>query len=119
MSFSRTPSAAFAALLFFCLGPAIRADQAYLAEFEDLPLAPGLAEQPGGTLFESPAGRIVETTARGDAAPETVKAFYRQTLPQLGWEPADGGYRRDGELLRIDIDGSQQPLTVRFSVVPR
>jgi hypothetical protein len=119
MSFPRTSTAAFAACLFLALGCTAWADQPYLTEFEDLPLAPGLTEQPGGMLFESPTGRIVEASATGDLSPDKVKAFYSQTLPQLGWEVVNGGYKRDNEFLRIDIDGSRRSVTVRFSVVPQ
>jgi hypothetical protein len=91
----------------------------FLVEFEDLPLAPGLTEQAGGVLFESPAGRIVDATAEGEVDVQQVLAFYAQTLPQLGWEAlGDSTFRRDNELLRIVVDGDRHPLAVHFSVVP-
>jgi len=120
MSFQRTSLAALAASLFLALSVPAWAGQSYLAEFEDLPLAPGLTEQPGGMLFESPTGRIVDATASGDATSAQVQGFYQQALPQLGWEALpDGAFRRDNEILRIDIDGSHRSLLVRFSVVPQ
>jgi hypothetical protein len=97
----------------------VAAASGFLVEFEDLPLAPGLSELPGGTLFESATGRIVEATAQGDIAGQRVLAFYAETLPQLGWEKvSESSYRRDNELLRISVDGGHHPLTVHFSVVP-
>ena len=111
-------SAAGAAVLWLAAAPALAAG-AFLAEFEDLPLAPGLTEQPGGVLFESPNGRIVEATAEGRVASHQVLAFYAQTLPQLGWVPVDEtSYRRDNEILRIVVDGSRAPVSVHFSVAP-
>ena len=120
MSFSRTHLAALAAPLFLAIGCAAWAGQGYLAEFEDLPLAPGLTEQQGGMLFETPTGRIVEAFASGELSAAQAQAFYQQALPQLGWElQADGGYKRDNEFLRIDMDGSHRLLAVHFSVVPQ
>ena len=93
---------------------------AFLNEYEDLPLAPGLSEGPGGMLFDAPNGRIVEAQASGDVSAQQVLSFYAQTLPQLGWDKqSDNLFRRDNELLRIDVDGSRRPTVVRFSVVPQ
>ena len=102
------------------LGATPVAAASYLAEFEDLPLAPGLVENPGGTLFESPTGRIVDATASGEITPKQVMEFYQQALPQLGWERVGANsFRRENELLRIDMDRSRRPMVVRFSVVPQ
>jgi len=122
MTYPRLLLAALASALLFAAAPAGAADPAFLAELEDVPLAPGLTENAGGMLFESPTGRIVEATAAATAsvtAPQ-VQQFYMQTLPGLGWEPKpDGSFRRDNEVLRIDVDGSRRPVTVHFSVVPQ
>ncbi len=67
-------------LLGFPLIPALAAG-AFLTELEDLPLAPGLSEIPGGMLFDSPTGRIVEASAQGEIPADQVVAFYTQTLP--------------------------------------
>lgn len=92
----------------------------FLSEFEDLPLAPGLSEAPGGMLFDSPSGRIVDAMARGAADGSQIRSFYLQTLPGLGWENVDeSSFRRDNELLRIDIDAANSVTTVHFSVVPQ
>jgi hypothetical protein len=96
------------------------ASGAFLTELEDLPLPPGLTELPGGTLFDSPGGRIVEATAEGEIGAQQVLTFYTQTLPQLGWEKVGSStFRRDNELLRIDVEGNRRPLAVRFSLVPQ
>ena len=89
-------------------------------ELEDLPLPPGLTEMPGGMLFDSPTGRIVEATAQGEIGADRVLAFYAQSLPELGWQKVGpSSYRRDNELLKIDVEAKRRPLLVRFSVVPQ
>lgn len=105
----------------FLTAVAAAAEGRFLAEMEDLPLAPGLTENPGGMLFEQPSGRIVEASAVAALETEAgqIVAFYATTLPQLGWEKiGPAAYRRDNEMLRIDVDQRQKPLAVRFSVVP-
>lgn len=54
----------------------------------DIPLADGLAELPDGMLvFDKPEGRIVQLTTarRADLTESDIAAFYRRTLPNLGW----------------------------------
>lgn len=111
-------SVALLGVLFFT--DAAAAAGAFLAEFEDLPLAPGLTELPGGMLFDSPGGRIVDATAEGEVTAQQVLAFYMQTLPELGWEKiGPASFRRDNEVLRIEMDSGRRPLAVHFSVVPK
>ena len=91
---------------------------AFLAEVDDLPLAPGLTEIPGGTLFDTAAGRIVEATARGTGDASAVRAFYAETLPGLGWSAVGTGvYVREHERLRIAIAAGPE-LVVHFSLAP-
>lgn len=120
----RLLSAALAAALILA-GPAApgpRAQaQGYIAEVEDLPLMPGLAEVEGaGVVFDKPDGRIVEAYAQGRVAREAVLAFYRKSLPQLGWRVAGGAtFRREGETLSLDFLDGGGALVVRFTLVPR
>jgi hypothetical protein len=109
------------ALILLC--PALAgAAEAFLTAIEDVPLAPGLAEQAaGGMVFDSPTGRIVEAAASGPASADQIKAFYEQTLPQLGW--TDSGkltFKRDNEILRLTIDTAPQKgaVLVRFNLAP-
>lgn len=106
------------ALLAAGLGPALA--QGFLSAYEDLPLAPGLAEIPGsGLAFDSPGGRIVEAYAKGAiTAAETLK-FYAGTLPQLGWtRESDTLYRRDAEVLKIAPNPEGRHLVVHFTISP-
>jgi hypothetical protein len=118
-------AAAFALALAFggaALGAAAaRAADGFLSVIEDLPLAPGLAEIPGeAVVFDSPAGRIVETMARGEATAVSVAAFYRETLPQLGWQAVgETAFRREGEHLSFEFaGGGGAAVTVRIRVRP-
>jgi len=111
------------ALLLVLLCPALAsAAEAFLTAIEDVPLAPGLAEQAaGGMVFDSPTGRIVEAVANGPVPADQIKTFYEQTLPQLGW--TDSGkmtFKRDNEILRIAIEPAPQKgaILVHFNLAP-
>jgi len=95
--------------------------QSYIAEVEDLPLMPGLSEIEGaGVVFDKPDGRIVEAFAQGEVARNEVLAFYRKTLPQLGWRAqGDAGFQRESETLSLDFLDGGGALIVRFTLVPR
>ena len=91
---------------------------AFLKEVDDLPLAPGLIEQPGGTLFDAPQGRIVEASAEGRLLEVEARQFYDESLPQLGWtQTGSSTYRRDKEVLRIEYSEGM-PMIVHFSLAP-
>ena len=94
--------------------------QSYIAEVEDLPLMPGLAEVEGaGVVFDKPDGRIVEAYAQGEVARGSVLAFYRKTLPQLGWRAVGAArFQREDETLSLDFLDAGGALIVRFSLVP-
>ncbi len=94
---------------------------AYLAAVADLPLMPGLAEVPGaGLVFDQPSGRIVEAYAQGAVSRAAVRAFYLDTLPNLGWSAkAEALFQREGEELRLDISGEDGALVVRFTLQPQ
>ncbi|KAA5607237.1 hypothetical protein F1188_00245 [Roseospira marina] len=94
---------------------------AFVRGTEDVPLMAGLREVPErGVVFESPGGRIVEAWAVGYLPPDTVRQFYRDSLPQLGWQVSgDLIFRREGEVLTLDFPaGPDSPLTVRFRIAP-
>ena len=107
------------------LSPALARD-AYLSLAPDIPLAPGLLEfDDGQVVFDKPEGRIVsieaeriETQGAGDGVP----AFYRETLPNLGWQlnGADNSadnvltFQRGGETLLITMQSER----VVFKLLP-
>ena len=104
------------------LSPALARD-AYLSLAPDIPLAPGLTEFDGGQLvFDKPEGRIVriETERRQtQGARDGVRAFYRETLPNLGWQLSNANnagdnngdnvltFQRGGETLLITMQGDR------------
>jgi hypothetical protein len=114
------PMRTLALLAFLLLCPALAgAGEAFLAEIEDVPLAPGLTEAPGGLVFDSPTGRIVEASASGAISADQVRSFYNETLAQLGWHSTgELQFRRDNETLKISIDPRKKPLVVHFNLTP-
>ena len=99
----------------------LRGEQAaYLAELPDLPLMPGLTEiEEAGIAFDKPDGRIVEVYAGGSVERQAVRAFYRETLPQLGWKLAGAdAYAREGERLTLEFLEAGKSLTLRFILTP-
>ena len=106
----------------------------YLKAVEDLPLAPGLVEDRSGTtVFDKPAGRIVEARASGRriSSGAVVATFYGETLPQLGWEPqftegkdeikgtTELRFTRSRELLSLVIAETRGGGVVRFAIAPQ
>lgn len=94
--------------------------EGFLSNYEDLPLAPGLDEVAGSALtFDSPAGRIIESYAKGQVGEAEVMQFYSSTLPQLGWtRESDGVYRREAEVLKLDTENKGRMLMVHFTISP-
>jgi hypothetical protein len=95
--------------------------QAFVGGLEDLPLMDGLAEDRAAALvFDKPDGRLVDAYAYGPVAAEAVAAFYRETLPQLGWRAVGPlVFEREGEQLSIETEANQGGVLVRFHLAPR
>jgi len=110
-----------AALVVFIASAAWAQDNRFVAGFEDLPLMPGLEQgKDSGTVFDSPAGRVIEAYAEGSVAAADVDAFYAETLPQLGWRRmSERRYRREGEILEITPHRADKAsVRVRFYLSP-
>jgi hypothetical protein len=99
----------------------------YFSVAEDLPLAPGLAEDAAAFSFDGAGGRIVGGSARGPTTPAALRRFYEVALPPLGWSqsPGEGGadamvFLRDREQLTLSIavEGRLTVLGVRLSFQP-
>lgn len=97
------------------------AGERFLSAIADLPLMDGLTETPNSAVvFSKPEGRIVEVAAEGAVARAAVVAFYRRTLPQLGWRLAgDGAFVRERERLSLEFSRTAGRLVVQFSLTPR
>lgn len=74
------------------------AEGRYFSAIEDVPLAPGLEEAGRPFWFDDANGRIVAAVARGAAAPDAVRRFYLEALPELGWSFSPGA-GVEGELV--------------------
>lgn len=88
----------------------------------DVPVMPGLRELPDESInFDKPEGRIVTATAVSDhLAPEKIRQFYDQALPQLGWKRGEkDSFFRDQEQLKLIIEVKQGVSIARFTVEPR
>ena len=110
----------FIALGFCAIAITALAGDGFLTGFGDLPLMKNLAPVPDSeTVFDTPAGRIVEGYAAGEVPRESVETFYRKSLPQLGWRRTKPNvYRREGETLTIELKKRGRTLTVRFMLAP-
>jgi len=88
----------------------------YSTVLEDLPLMWDMKERPQDTVvFDKTGGRIMEFAVETRAGEAEVQAFYKNALPPLGWvEFAGGVYKREGEVLKITVDG----YVVHFSITP-
>ncbi len=94
---------------------------AFFSALNDVPLMPGLFEMTGETVFfDKPEGRIAESSAFSQGpTPDDIRHFYRQTLPQLGWQRTDGdSYVRDDETLTMDIRRDPQGNIIRIMIAP-
>ncbi|MEP4377946.1 MAG: hypothetical protein ABJ215_05490 [Alphaproteobacteria bacterium] len=118
----RVAAALMSALLVLAMpaGPVAAQGPSYLADVDDLPLAPGLIEDmDAGVAFDKPEGRIVQAVASGRVDPAGVRAFYAETLPALGWQPgADGTWARGAEVLRVNVETKDGGAVVRYAIAP-
>ncbi len=96
--------------------------QDFVPGFEDVPILEGLTVVPdAGHVFDSPAGRLVESHASGQVTADEVRVFYRETLAALGWHAIrDDTYARNDEILTIEIQGpaADKTITVVFHLSP-
>ena len=91
---------------------------AFVEGIEDLPLMPHLrqgADDP--TVFDTPYGSIVESSASGQVSNRDILDFYLNTLPQLGWSPqSETSFQRDSEHLTLNITRSNASAYVLFRI---
>ena len=92
----------------------------FFEDLDDLPLMAGLQEmEEAGLAFDKPGGRIGEVYAEGGVPAERVRRFYRETLPQLGWQPAgESRFVREREQLFLQVSEAQGTTTLRLSLFP-
>jgi hypothetical protein len=81
---------------------------------------PGLTEDAdAGMAFDKPGGRIATGVASGPVSRSAVADFYEDTLPELGWRKQnDGTYRRDEEMLQLEITNAGPAVRVTVTISP-
>lgn len=101
--------------------PPAEAVDRFVSGIADLPLMDGLEEvEESAMVFSTPEGRIIEVTARGAVTREAARAFYESTLPQLGWDRQGAeAWRREKEILRLNMDERDEGLVIQFSLTPQ
>ncbi len=95
--------------------------QKYVPGTEDLPVYDGF--QPSDTknlIYDSTDGRIIDASySSQNVNIVEVKAFYAETLPQLGWRKNKSSeYRRDGESLKINVTTKNNITYLKFTIRP-
>lgn len=95
-------------------------EQRFFNGFDALPIMQGLeALSVYDMIFDHPDGRIIEAGAEGNLDIDSIKEFYEETLPQLGWEEIEQNkYQREGEILEIEFIRSNPPVIIRFRLYP-
>ncbi|MDD9901234.1 MAG: hypothetical protein OXT65_09675 [Alphaproteobacteria bacterium] len=109
---------ALAAVVFLAATPVLAAE--YFSAVEDLPLMEGMQEDPShAVVFDAPSGRIVDVAATVGADPAHVSAFYKSSLPALGWTPSGKDvYHRNGEKLLLVTVKNGDATSVRIHISP-
>lgn len=104
----------------------------FLSVIDDVPLMAGLNEVPdSAVVFDKPEGRIVEVQATGALEVAEVTSFYRQALPQFGWNPDPTAkeastrrlfrltFVRDNERLTVEVERAGGKTAASFALAPR
>lgn len=113
----------FAAMMFvMCCFCRQTSAASFLEGYEDIPIMKGLSQIKNDNIsFGNEEVRLVEAVLTGSKVGfKSVKKFYVDTLPQLGWtyqgQRGDSLlFYREGEALEI-VKESAKPLNVRFTI---
>lgn len=94
--------------------------QHYSSVIDDLPLMTNMYELPDETFtFETPGGRIVESTATTRSKKQKITEYYLKALPELGWNTRDDMmFIRENEALTIKVEAGDNGSVVHFSLTP-
>ncbi len=101
--------------------PATSQDQVYVTSLSDIPVMDGLTElHDEGYMFDAPEGRVVQVVLFGNKiTAETVRNYYNQVFPQLGWTARKSGvFVRSGEQLTVAIEENKDGTVVILEVSP-
>ncbi len=92
---------------------------------EGFPLMPSFSEDESRALFfDKPEGRVIEGMVAGVANLSEVKAFYKESLAQIGWVMVAGGtdnlfrFNKEGETLSLEFKAHNNMVQVMVFLVP-
>jgi hypothetical protein len=112
----------FLALLIVFAPTGVQAEGSrFFTELADIPVMPGLFELVDETMiFDKAEGRVVESAAASETKNSNeIKAFYNQTLPQMGWvRVREGVFQRGAEQLHLTIETRGNLRILRLSLTP-
>ncbi len=97
-------------------------EKQYVLGTNDIPLFSGLElVEDDSTNFDTMIGNIVISKYVGDIKLKSIKDFYVQTLPQLGWILVESksdkiSFKREKDKLEIRVSYASKGLYVRFFI---
>ncbi len=106
--------------LVFLLSFAVPASAVdFLETIQDIPLPTGFVELKDPVEFETPFGRIVETSAYGQGEVDVSMEYYRASLPAFGWALTEESmvFERVNERLYISVTQMDDGTRVDFKLV--
>jgi len=102
-----------------------KASQDFVQGSEDIPLLEGMTKIfDEGLGFDSANGSIMSSTYKTNNSAESIKKFYQQTLPQMGWKISKGKnaeaqkvkFKRENEQLEIEFTTQNGKNLVKFFI---
>ena len=100
------------------LSPKITAE--FIKGSLDIPIAKGLEIISDEEVeFDSSAGSFASSTYQSKNSIESIKKFYSETLPQMGWDLTEfsnhsSTFKRENQTLRIEFSKSQKQTLAVF-----
>ena len=104
------------------LPESVRSEKQYVMGTDDIPLFFGLElVEDDSSSFDTMLGNIVTSKYLGDVKLKSVKEFYLEALPQLGWKLVDNkddqiSFKREDDKLEIRFRYASKGLYVRFFI---
>lgn len=108
--------AIFVLCLFLSLSVMAQTD--FIPGTDDLPMMDKMVVDENETIsFDTPAGQILNVTAKTPLSGSKVLSFYDASLAALGWQKkSTGHYKRDKDEIIIQTQPKSNGTTVRFQV---
>ena len=116
------PKIIFFLISIFFINTSVLADNdGFVVGTSDVPLFEGMKNVESSlVVFDKPDGRIVFTETEGDINLQSVKDFYLDILPNLGWKMnLQGKYLREKEYLEISFDERDGKVIVKIILLSK